>query len=51
MKIAKKALQDVFFYSEDGHFLKVNWLAKTMNRIDQKVCKAIQLLKRCQSTI
>jgi hypothetical protein len=24
MKIAKKALQDVFFYSEDGHFLKVN---------------------------
>jgi hypothetical protein len=40
-----------FFYIEGGHLLKVNWITQTLIKIDQKVCKAIQFFKKCQSKV
>jgi hypothetical protein len=54
MLVVKKPIKlyrNVFIYIEGGHLLKVNWLAHTLIRIDQKVHKAIQLLKSFQPTI
>jgi RNA processing factor Prp31 len=51
VKKPRRLHDGVFFYIEGGHLLKVNQLVQTMIRIDQKVNKAIQLLKRCQSII
>jgi hypothetical protein len=42
---------NVFLYIDGGHLLKVNWLTHSLIEIDQKVCKAIQLLKSCQPII
>ncbi len=50
MKKPKNFYGDVFFYVEGGHLLKVNRLVQTLIRID-KVNKAIQLFKKCQSTV
>ncbi len=50
MKKPRRLHGDVFFYVEGGHLLKVNWLAQTLIMINQKVSKAMRLLKRCQST-
>jgi len=51
VKKPRRLYENVFLYIEGGHLLKVNWLAHILIRIDQKVHKAIQLLKSCRPTI
>jgi hypothetical protein len=51
VKKPKRLYGNVFLYIEGGRLLKVNWFAQNLIRIDQKVSKAIELLKRCQSIV
>jgi hypothetical protein len=41
VKEPRKLHDDVFFYIEGGHLLKVNWLTQTLVTIDHKASKAI----------
>ncbi len=47
MKKPRRLYNDISFYIEGGHLLNVNQLVQTNFKINQKVSKVVQLVKRC----